>query len=133
MKSKLYFLLLAPLFFLASCSKTNLDSPVSVVGSWQLESVERQGQIIHTGYEYGVFYFRNNGSAQYSDDIGDMSGSWNIVSRPDGNSLEVRLYDYYSNDAIEWEFYSVQFSSGGSRMVGYMNKYGYEYRYVFRR
>ena len=133
MKPKFYLLLLAPLFVLASCSKTNLDSPGSIVGNWQLQSVERQGQYISTGYEYGTFYFNNNGSAHYSDDIGDMNGSWRIVSRPDGNSLEVRLYDYYSNDAIEWEFYSVQFSSGGSRMIGYMNKYGYEYRYEFRR
>jgi len=133
MKSKFYLLLIAPLFVLASCTKTNLDSPASVVGSWRLESVEREGHIINTGYEYGTFYLNHNGSAQYSDDIGDMNGSWRVVSRPDGNSLEMRLYDYYSNDAIEWEFYTVQFSSGGSRMVGYMNKYGYEYRYVFRR
>jgi hypothetical protein len=133
MKSKFYLLLLAPLFILASCSKTRLDSPANVVGNWQLQSVERQGQLINTGYEYGEFYFRSNGSAQYVDDIGEMNGSWQMVSHPEGNSLELRLYDYYSNSAIEWEFYSIELSSGGSRMIGYMNKYGYEYRYVFGR
>jgi hypothetical protein len=142
MKSKFYLLLLAPVFLLASCKKWNLDSPASAAGNWQLESVEKStnygSQQVYTGYEYGTFYLRNNGSAQYADNAGTMDGSWRMVSHSDGsygngysNSLELRLYDYYDNRVIEWEFYSIEFS--GNRMIGYMNKYGYEYRYVFRR
>jgi hypothetical protein len=144
MKSKFYLLLLAPILILASCTKSNLDAPANVVGNWQLESVEKStsygSQPVSTGYEYGTFYLRNNGSAQYSDNAGTMDGSWRTVSHSDGssgngysNSLELRLYDYYDNRVIEWEFYSIEFTSGGSRMIGYMNRFGNEYRYVFSR
>jgi hypothetical protein len=125
-----------------------VDNPANIVGTWQLEYAERfrsyGTEPISTGYEYGEFYFSNNGNARYSDDIGDMNGSWRLIPRSDGyydhngnyqtgtrNSLELRLYDNYSNDAIEWEFYAVEFS--GNRMIGYMNRFGNEYRYVFSR
>lgn len=142
MKSKLYLLLLAPMLIFASCKKYMLDgSSNNIVGTWQLQYAERirsyGAEPITTGYEYGEFYFSNNGSARYSDDIGTLNGSWRMVPRSDGYqnssqfSLEMRLYDNYSGDAIEWEFYAVEVS--GSRMTGYMNRYGNEYRYEFRR
>jgi hypothetical protein len=148
MKPKLYLLILAPVLFLAACSKSRLDSPASIAGTWQLEYAERfrsyGTEPVNTGYEFGEFYFSNNGSAKFTDDIGTLNGSWRMVQRSDGYydhngnyqsgirySLELRMYDNYSNDAIEWEFYAVEFS--GNRMIGYMNRFGNEYRYVFRR
>ena len=137
MKSKFYLLLLVPVVLFASCTKGRLDTQASIVGSWKLASVEKQdsygSQHVYTGYENGVFYLNNNGKAQYSDNIGQMNGTWRIVQRPGDatNSLELRLYDYYNDDAIEWEFYSIDVSE--NRMVGYMNRYGYDYRYEFRR
>ena len=47
------------------------------------------------------------------------------------SSLELRLYDNYDGRVIEWEFYLVEIS--GNRMIGYMNRFGSEYRYEFRR
>ena len=141
MKSKLYLLLLAPVLILASCTKSTIgDYNNRIVGNWQISYVERQGNYgtepVYTGYEGGVFYLSNNGSARFSDSYGELSGSWRMIPRSDGyngsnSSLELRLYDYYNDDAIEWEFYAVEFS--GNRMIGYMNRYGYEYRYEFRR
>ena len=137
MKSKLYFLLLAPVLLFASCTKWLPNTQQNIVGSWKIQSVERHtsygSEHIYTGYEGGVFYFNNNGSAQYSDSYGQMNGTWRLVPRSvDGtNSLELRLYDYHNTDAIEWEFYSLNFS--GTRLIAYMNKYGNEYRYEFRR
>lgn len=136
MKPKLYLLLLVPLVMFASCTKWTVDTPASgIVGSWRIAYVERQtsygSQPENTGYENGTFYFSSGGNAEYSDHIGDMSGSWRIVQRSGGNSLELRLYDYYGDGAIEWEFYSVEIS--GNRMIGYMTRYGYDYRFEFRR
>ena|SRR5215212_515477 len=140
MKSKLYLLLLVPVLTLASCTKSTIaDDSNRIAGNWQISYVERQGNYgtepVYTGYESGVFYFSNNGSARFSDSYGEMTGSWRMVQRSNGydgsNSLELRLYDYYNDDAIEWEFYAVEFT--GNRMIGYMNRYGYEYRYEFRR
>jgi len=137
MKTKLYFLILVSTVMLASCTKWLPNGQQNIVGSWKLESVQRQTSYgtepIYTGYENGSFYFDNNGNAQYSDNYGQMNGTWRMVSHPsDGtNSLELRIYDYHNSDAIEWEFYSTSVSS--SRIVGYMNRYGYEYRYEFRR
>ena len=137
MKSKFYPLLLAPILFLASCTKWLPNSQQNVVGSWEIVSIEQQmpngSQQVYSDYQSGIFYFSNNGKAQYSDRIGQMDGTWRLVPRTqDGtNSLELRLYDYHNSDAIEWEFYSVDVSS--NRMVGYMNRNGYDYRYEFRR
>jgi hypothetical protein len=137
MKPKLYLLLLAPILLLSACTKWFPSPQENIIGSWKLQSVERQtsygSEHIYTGYEGGVFYFNNNGNAQYSDSYGQMNGTWRLISRPgDGtNALQLRVYDYYKGDAIEWEFYSI--NTSGTRMIGYMNKYGYEYRYEFRR
>ena len=147
MKSKLYLFLLASTALLASCEKWIPDTNY-VVGSWQLQYAERVrsygNEQIYTGYENGSFYLRNNGSAEYSDHLGRMTGTWRMVQHNDGyydeygnwqsgprNSLELRLYDNYRRDVIEWEFYAIEFS--GNRMVGHMNRYGNEYIYVFRR
>lgn len=141
MKSKLYLLLLAPMLIFASCKKIMVESPSNIAGTWRLQYAERirsyGSEPISTGYEYGEFYFGNNGNARFTDDMGTLNGSWRMVPRSDGYqnnsqySLEMRLYDNYSGDAIEWEFYAVEVS--GSRMIGYMNRYGNEYRYEFRR
>ncbi|HEY0677485.1 MAG TPA: hypothetical protein VGD17_04330 [Chitinophagaceae bacterium] len=148
MNRKFYLLLLAPVIIFASCSKSVPETQANIVGNWRIVSVERQTQYgtqpVYTGYENGTFYFYNGGNAEYSDHIGQMDGTWRIVQRSDGYydyngnwrndlrySLELRLYDYYYDDAIEWEFYSIELSGG--RMVGYMNRYGEDYRYEFRR
>ncbi len=137
MKSKLYFLLLVPILMLASCEKWVPDVQQNIVGSWKITSVEKQtpygSDYVNTGYENGVFYFSNNGNAQYSDNYGQMNCSWRLTAHPgeSTNSMQLQLYDYYHNDAIEWEFYSVSLS--GNRIIGYMNRYGYDYRYEFRR
>ena len=137
MKSKLYLLLLVPVMMLASCVKWLPDTQQNIVGNWKISSVERQTpygtEYINTSYENGVFYFSNNGNAQYSDNYGQMNGTWRMSSHAGdvNNSLQLRLYDYYHNDAIEWEFYSVSVS--GNRIIGYMSRYGYDYRYEFRR
>ena len=137
MKPKFYYLFLAPVLLLASCTKWMPNPQQDIAGSWKIQSIERRtsygSEPFFSGYEHGVFYFNNNGNAQYADSYGQMNGTWRLVSRSyDGtNSLELRMYNYHGSDAIEWEFHSINLS--GSRMIGYMNKYGYEYRYEFRR
>jgi len=137
MKSNFYLLLLAPILFLSSCTKWLPNSQHDIVGNWKIQSVERQtsygSELVYTGYENGVFYFSTNGNAQYSDSYGQMNGTWRMVSHSvDGtNSLELRLYDYHGTDVIEWEFYTINRS--GTRLIGYMSRYGIEYRFEFRR
>ena len=137
MKSKFYPLLLIPVLFLASCTKWLPGVQQNISGSWKIVSAERQtaygNEQISTGYEYGTFYFSNNGNAQYSDQFGQLNGTWQLVPHPqDGTTaLQLRLYGLHNSDTIEWEFYSIDAS--GNRLVGYMNQYGDEYRYEFRR
>jgi hypothetical protein len=137
MKSNFYLLLLAPVLFLSSCTKWLPNSQHDIVGNWKIQSVERQtsygSELVYTGYENGVFYFNTNGNAQYSDSYGQMNGTWRMVSRSgDGtNSLELRLYDYHGTDVIEWEFHTINRS--GTRLIGYMSRYGNEYRFEFKR
>lgn len=141
MKPKFYLLLLAPVLMLASCKKWTVDNDYNnIVGDWKLVSAERQRSYgtepVYTGYENGVFYFSNNQNAEYSDNYGSMTGSWRMVQHGGGYgnnpSLELRLYDYYDNRVIEWEFYSIEFVSS-NRMIGYMTRYGEEFRFEFRR
>ena len=149
MKSKLYLFLLASTALLASCEKWVATPDTNyITGSWQLQYVDRirsyGTEPVYTGYEDGTFYLRNSGSAEYSDYLGRMTGTWRMLQHNDGyydqygnyhngprNSLELRLYDNYDGSVIEWEFYAIEFS--GNRMIGYMNRYGSEYRYEFRR
>lgn len=151
MKPKFYLLLLAPVLMFASCTKWVPDTNYNdLAGNWRMVSAERRTSYgvepVHTGYENGTFYFSNNGNAEYSDNYGRMNGSWRMVQRSGGyydyygnwqtggtTSLELRLYDNYNDDAIEWEFYSIEMTSGRSRMVGYMKRNGYDYRFEFRR
>ena len=62
-----------------------------------------------------------------------MNGTWKLVPHPeDGTTaLQLRIYGPHNNDAIEWEFYTIDVSA--SRLVGYMNRYGDEYRYEFKK
>ena len=149
MKSKFYLLLLAPLLILASCKKWNAGNESTyITGNWELVAVDRYNNYgtepVYSEYESGAFYFSNNYQAEYSDSYGRMYGSWNLVQRsegyydPHGNwrngpvtSLQMQLYDNYQRRVIEWEFYAVEIS--GNRMIGFMNRFGYEYRYEFRR
>ena len=137
MKSKFYPLLLIPVLFLASCTKWLPGAQQDVTGNWQLVSAERKipngSEQVITGYEYGTFSFRNNGNAQYTDQFGQLSGTWQLVPHPEDatTALQLRLYGSHSGDTIEWEFHTIDVT--GNRLVGYMNKYGDEYRYEFRR
>lgn len=135
MKQKFYLLLLLPSLLFASCTKWMPDSRSNITGNWKITYVERQtnwgSEPAYTGYENGVFYFRNNESAQFSDNTGQMNGTWRMVQRVDGNSLELRLYDYRGDRVIEWEIYDLAVS--GSRMTGYVTRFGQEYRFEFTR
>ena len=150
MKSKLYLLLLASTALLASCTKWIPDNNDStyIAGRWELMYVDRirsyGSEPVYTGFENGVFNLSSGGRAEFSDPYGRMSGSWRLVDHYDGyydaygnwqsgprSSLELRLYDNYDGRVIEWEFYLVEIS--GNRMIGYMNRFGSEYRYEFRR
>lgn len=151
MKPKFYLLLLAPVLLFASCKKWMPDTAYNdITGNWRMVSAERRTSYgvepAYTGYENGVFYFSSNGNAEFSDNLGNMNGTWRMLQRSGGyydyygnwqngttTSLELRLYDYYSDDAIEWEFYSIEFTSSRNRMIGYMKRNGYDYRFEFRR
>jgi hypothetical protein len=142
MKPKFYLFLVAFTFLLASCEKWVPDNNnySRITGTWQLVAVDRLyshgSEPVYSEYENGTFSFRSNESVEYSDYKGRMTGSWRLVNRSDGyygptNSLELRLYDYYGSRVIEWELYSVEIYSNS--MVGYVNRFGNEYRYEFRR
>lgn len=151
MKNKFYFLLLAPILVLASCSKSIPDVEYNdIAGNWRLQTAERRTSYgvepVNTGYHEGVFYFSRNGNAEFSDNIGRLNGTWRMVQHSGGyydyygnwqngltTSLELRMYDYNSDDAIEWEFYSIELSASRNRMIGYMKRNGYDYRFEFRR
>ena len=151
MKPKFYaLLLLAPVLFLASCKKWVAGNDYNyITGNWELVAIDRYSNYgtepVYSEFENGAFYFSNNYQAEYSDNYGRLYGSWNLMQRSDGyydpygnwhngpvNTMQLRLYDNnYDRRVIEWEFYAVEISN--SRIIGYMNRYGYDYRYEFRR
>lgn len=149
MKPKFYLFLLASTLVFASCEKwIPENNHQQVTGNWELIAVDRirsyGSEPVYTGYENGTFSFRSNEQAEYSDYKGRMTGTWRMIYRNDGyydqygdwqngprNSMELRLYDNYSNRVIEWEFYQTEIYS--NTLVGYMNRFGNEYRYEFRR
>lgn len=150
MKPKFYaLLLLAPVLFLASCKKWVPENNSGyIAGNWELVAVDRYNSYgtepVYSEYQNGSFYFSNNYQAEFSDNIGRMNGNWNLIQRSEGyydpygrwnngpvNTLQLRLYDNYERRVIEWEFYAVDIT--GSSMIGYMNRFGNDYRYEFRR
>ncbi len=129
MKSTTHFtILLFAALYLSGCLKV-VESPVipaPITGSWMLTSASEgdaySWQPFSTGLEGGSFYFSNNGTAQYSDGVLSMQGSW-VISNISGGyyddygsyyngvhpQLDLHLSDYYSHSSIDLHFDNVSF------------------------
>ena len=82
----------------SSCTKTvEVVTPpptYSISGSWYVSSTayfDGYNWVSYNAGLPGVFTFYNDGTAQYSDNVGDMFGSWNSNYIADG------YYDSYGN------------------------------------
>ena len=136
----IYPLLLITSFLFASCGKWLPEN--RIVGNWKLVEVEKRSlfnkKAISTGYENGTFAFYDGETADYSDVVGNMSGNWRIRSEyynqnETRNTFTLRLYNFNANRVIDWEFDRIDFRNSGKRLVAFMQRSGYEYRYEFRR
>ena len=136
----IYPLLFITSFLFVSCGKWLPEN--RIVGNWKLVEVEKRRlfdkKTISTGYENGTFAFYDGETADYSDAIGNMSGNWRIRSEFYGqnetrNTFTLRLYNFNANRVIDWEFDRIDFRKSGNRLVAFMQRSGYEYRYEFRR
>ena len=136
----IYPLLLITSSLFASCGKWLPEN--RIVGNWKLVEVEKRSlfnkKAIATGYEDGTFAFYDGETADYSDAVGNMSGNWRIRSEyynqnEARNTFTLRLYNFNANRVIDWEFDRIDFRNSGKRLVAFMQRSGYEYRYEFRR
>src|SRR5687768_9955736 len=135
-----YSLLVITSFLFVSCGKWIPEN--RVVGNWKLVEVEKRRLFdkttISTGYENGTFFFHDGETAQYSDAIGNMNGNWRIRSEyyaenATRNTFTLRLYNFNANRVIDWEFDRIDFRSSGKKLIAFMQRSGYEYRYEFRK
>jgi hypothetical protein len=143
MKSKLYLLPL--LFFLiinTSCKKWLPEN--RIVGSWRLVDVEKKrlfsNESILTGYESGIFVFNDNGTTDYTDANGQMTGTWTMRKRRGGGEGEdiqtvliVHLHDFANNRLLDWYFDRVDFRNSGDKLFTFIDGVSYTYRYDFRK
>ena len=136
----IYPLFLITSFLFVSCGKWLPEN--RIVGNWKLVEVEKRRlfdkKTISTGYENGTFSFYDGETADYSDAIGNMNGNWRIRSEFYGqnetrNTFTLRLYNFNANRVIDWEFDRIDFRKSGNRLVAFMQRSGYEYRYEFHR
>lgn len=148
MQPKLYLPFLCIFsILLVSCSKWLVPED-KLSGTWKLVEVERKRPFhsdrITSGYESGLFFFDENGTATYTDNAGILSGNW-LMKRsyyttysssgdPTTNSkltLDIRLYNFPANRFIDWLFDSIDFRDSGNKLLAKMHGAGYEYRYWF--
>ena len=108
--------------FFTSCTKEVIVAPQPpLAGSWVLTGAEREDSkgwfTYNTGLENGVFYFYNDGSAEYINGNLDLRGSWFTTTVSGGyydeygnyvsnvhTAMEVHLADYYSSSSVNLNF-----------------------------
>ncbi|PWT95978.1 MAG: hypothetical protein C5B52_16680 [Bacteroidetes bacterium] len=135
--------------FLTSCTKEVIVAPQSpLIGSWVLTGAEREDSkgwfTYNTGLENGVFYFYENGSAEYVNGNLDLRGSWYTSTVSGGyydqygnyltdlhTSMQVNVSDYYSNSSVNLNFDNITFSNSRFVATNY-DGYGVD-RYFFAR
>ena len=104
-----FTLLLSSVIFFASCTKTYVgtDYPPQdpIQGSWVLsnasEGTETGWYGFTTGLESGVFHFYSDGSAQYSDAQGTLSGQWYMQSIVGNYYDQYGSYHYDRHETLE--------------------------------
>lgn len=142
-------LLLAITVLLGSCTKVVLTDQNRISGRWVLLYAEKQNNYgtstVYTGFENGLFYFYENGGAEYEDAVGPLRGSWSARRVNDGyydshgdyhngsrQLFDLYLADYQGYPVLDWKFDDSWFS-GSNRFIATYDTYNYTYRYVFAR
>jgi hypothetical protein len=146
-----YLLLLTLFFYACSGSGGPVLPEERILGNWRLISAGRQNtfslnyQTILTGYDTGLYVFRDNGTAEYRDTVFSLNGNWTLFERnmevrnADSSirrwtrlELELRMYNFQQNRFIDWYFDSVELRYN-NRMEAYINRGIPRYRYIFVR
>jgi len=126
MRKSLLLLMLAAPFIFSSCSKSLEDR---LVGSWQLQTAWRQQFLgrdyFTTGYESGIFTFKDNGEASYVSATDTLTGYWrsdrysNSYYNSNGDwetrsmkYLRLSLVNFQQNKRLEWDFDDFNFRNG---------------------
>ena len=149
MKSKLYaFVITAFLFALTSCKKWLPENRIE--GDWTLTEIQKRralsNETISSGYQEGVFTFYENGTASYSANATQLKGNWQMyrttrryrdrdgdTQTDDDRVLVVKLYDFSTNQVIDWYFDRFDFRSSGNALFAFSESPSYTYRYCFRK
>jgi len=133
--------------FLTGCSKYSLNPEKGLEGQWKLYRAERfrllNRHVLETEHSNGVFYFNDNGTAEYRDGIFLMNGNWNMRKGRDVYTdnrdndqgaihFKVNLYNFAANRVLNLDFDDCHFRSRNRFMADYTSA-SYRYRYEFRR
>jgi hypothetical protein len=135
-------------FSLTGCLKKEVYIPINIGGSWVLNDASKLKsygwQTFNSGFETGVFDLYNNGSAAYSDNLGDYKGNWYIADSYGSyydesgyyrsgyhQSLHIHMYDSYNHSSIDLDFENVVVYTNHFVTTDYYN--GYVERYEFAR
>jgi hypothetical protein len=146
-KNLLTALLFATLFF-TSCSKSLEDR---IIGSWKLESAWRKvflgRDYFQTGYESGLFTFKENGDAAYISSTDTLNGYWrsdrysnsyynNGTDQWETRSLKylrISLINFQQNRRLEWEFDDFSFRNNWNEIRAEQYSLSNDRTYEFKR
>jgi hypothetical protein len=148
MKRTLLILIALP-FIIGSCTKSIIREEDRLTGRWVLLYAEKENNYskttIYTGFEQGLFYFYENGQAEFEDAAGLLRGNWqwrresngyydNEGYYHSGSRQAFRLYmtDFQGYPVIDWDF-DDSWMSNNNRFTATFDTYNYTYRYVFVR
>ena len=142
MKRTLLFLFALPILAI-SCTKSIIREESRLSGRWVLLYSEKENYYgkttVYTGFEQGLFYFYDNGAAEYSDAGGQFRGNWQWQSVSDDyydngtrQIFRLHLFDYQGYSVLNWDF-GDSWMSNRDRFTATFDTYDYTYRYVFVR
>jgi len=148
MKRTLLFLFAIP-FLAISCTKSIIREENGLSGRWVLLYAEKENYYgkttVYTGFEQGLFYFHNNGVAEFSDAAGQYRGNWQWQTVNDNyydsegyyhsgsrQLFRLHLSDFQGYSVLNWEF-DDSWMSNRDRFTATYETYNYTYRYVFVR
>ncbi len=124
MRPQLYLFTILSILLFSSCSK-NLED--RLIGSWEIKRAWRQQffgrDYFNTGYENGVFTFKENGEATFISAADTLTGIWradrynrNYYNNNSGQYenrsmkyLRISLRNFQQNERLEWEFDDFRF------------------------
>lgn len=133
---------------LTGCSKF-LNEENRMEGEWRLSHIDRTNFLswrsVQNNYASGTFHFFRDGSAIYTDNLGEMNGNWMMRKEKnryrdsngewktdDDITLEINLYNFTQNRVLQLYFDKIRYKNRNTLIAEYSTP-NYRYRYEFDR